>query len=63
MIKTKQDIHIEETAGGEFVAKVPKIRAAVTGATRDEALNKAQRAIMDWMIAEAEKRKRWCCLP
>jgi predicted RNase H-like HicB family nuclease len=57
MINTIQDIHIEER-DGQFVATIPKIGATVTGATHDEALENAQRAITQTMIAEAEERKR-----
>ena len=57
MIDTIQDIHIEER-DGQFVASIPKIGATVTGATHDEALTNAQRAITQAMIAEAEERKR-----
>ncbi len=56
MIDTTQDIHIEER-DGRFVATIPKIGATVTGATHDEALTNAQRAITTRMIADAEKRK------
>jgi predicted RNase H-like HicB family nuclease len=52
-----QDIHIEEQ-DGKFIATVPKIGARVAGATADEALTNAQRAITAAMIAEAEERKR-----
>jgi predicted RNase H-like HicB family nuclease len=57
MIERVQDIHIEEI-DGQFVATVAKIGATVTGATPDEALTNAQRAIVAAMIEEAEKRKR-----
>jgi predicted RNase H-like HicB family nuclease len=57
MIDTTQDIHIEEV-DGQFVATIPKIGATVTGATHDEALTNAQRAIVDAMVAEAEKSKQ-----
>ncbi len=57
MIDTIQDIHIEQS-GNQFVATIPKIGATVTGTTHDEALTNAQRAIVQAMIAEAEKRKR-----
>jgi len=57
MIDTIQDIHIEEI-DGQYVATIPKLGARVTGATHDEALTNAQRAIVTAMIAEAEKRKR-----
>jgi predicted RNase H-like HicB family nuclease len=57
MIDTTQDIHIEEV-DGQFVATIPKIGATVTGATHDEALTNAQRAIVDAMVAEAEKGKQ-----
>lgn len=57
MINTIQDIHIEER-DGQFVASIPKIGATVTGATHDEVLNNALRAITQAMIAEAEERKR-----
>ena len=57
MIDTIQDIHIEEV-DGQFVATVPKIGVTVTGATHDEALTNAQRAIVASMIAEAEKSKQ-----
>lgn len=57
MIDTIQDIHMEEV-DGQFVASIPKIGARVTGATHDEALANAQRAIVAAMIEEAEKRKR-----
>jgi predicted RNase H-like HicB family nuclease len=56
-IDTIQDIHIEEK-DGQFIATVPKIGVAVTGATHNEALTNAQRAITRAMIAEAEERKR-----
>jgi predicted RNase H-like HicB family nuclease len=56
-IDTIQDIHIEEK-DGQWIATVPKIGASVTGATHDEALTNAQRAITRAMIAEAEERKR-----
>ncbi len=56
MIDTIQDIHIEER-DGQYIATIPKIGATVTGATHDEALINAQRAIMTRMIADAEKRK------
>ena len=56
-IDTIQDIHIEEK-DGQWIATVPKIGASVTGATHDEALTNAQRAITRTMIAEAEERKR-----
>ena len=56
MIDTIQDIHIEEV-DGQFVATIPKIGATVTGATHDEALTNAQRAIVDAMVAEAEKSR------
>jgi len=57
MIDTIQDIHIEEV-DGQFVATIPKIGATVTGATHDEALTNAQRAIVDAMVAEAEKSRQ-----
>jgi len=57
MIDSIQDIHKEEV-DGQFVAMVPKIGATVTGATHDEALTNAQRAIVASMIAEAEKSKQ-----
>lgn len=57
MIDTTHDIHIEEV-DGQFVATIPKIGATVTGATHDEALTNAQRAIVDAMVAEAEKSKQ-----
>lgn len=57
MIDTTQDIHIEKV-NEHFVATIPKIGATVTGATHDEALTNAQRAIVAAMIEEAEKRKR-----
>ncbi len=57
MIDTIQDIHIEEV-DGQFVATIPKIGATVTGATHDEALTNAQRAIVDAMVAEAKKSKQ-----
>ena len=57
MIDTSQDIHIEEV-DGQFVATIPKIGATVTGATHDEALTNAQRAIVDAMVAEAEKSRQ-----
>lgn len=56
MIDTGQTISIKEI-DGQFVASIPKIGATVTGATKDEALYKAQQAIVARMIAEAEKRK------
>jgi predicted RNase H-like HicB family nuclease len=56
-IDTIQDIHIEEK-DGQWIATVPKIGASVTGATHDEALTNAQRAITRAMIAKAEERKR-----
>lgn len=56
-IDTMQDIHIEEK-DGKFIATIPKIGATVTGATHDEALTNAQRAITQAMSAEAEERKR-----
>ncbi len=46
MIDTIQDIHIEQI-DGQFVATVPKIGSTVTGATADEALTNAQRAIVE----------------
>jgi predicted RNase H-like HicB family nuclease len=58
MIDLKQDIHIEQDTEGRYVATVPGIGATVTGATHQEALTNAQRAIVESMIAEAEKRKR-----
>jgi predicted RNase H-like HicB family nuclease len=57
MIDTIQDIHIEEV-DGQFVATIPKIGATVNGATHDEALTNAQRAIVNAMVAEAEKSKQ-----
>ena len=57
MIDAIQDIHIEEV-DGQFVATIPKLGARVTGATHDESLINAQRAIVAAMIEEAEKRKR-----
>ena len=42
----------------KLLPNVPKIGAAVTGATHDEALTNAQRAIVASMIAEAEKSKQ-----
>jgi predicted RNase H-like HicB family nuclease len=57
MIDTIQDIHIEER-DGQFIVSIPKIGATVIGATHDEALTNAQRAITQAMIAEAEERKR-----
>jgi predicted RNase H-like HicB family nuclease len=57
MIDTIQDIHIEEV-DGQFVATIPKLGATVTGATHDEALTNAQRAIVDAMVAEAEKSRQ-----
>lgn len=56
-IDSIQDIHIEEK-DGQWIATVPKIGASATGATHDEALTNAQRAITRTMIAEAEERKR-----
>jgi predicted RNase H-like HicB family nuclease len=56
MIDSIQDIHIEEH-DGQFIATIPKIGETVTGATHDEALTNAQRAITARMIAEAEQRK------
>jgi predicted RNase H-like HicB family nuclease len=56
-IDTIQDIHIEEK-DGQWIATVPKIGVRVAGATADEALTNAQRAITAAMIAEAEERKR-----
>ncbi len=56
-IDTIQDIHIEEK-DGKFIATVPKIGVRVAGATADEALTNAQRAITAAMITEAEERKR-----
>ena len=56
-IDSIQDIHLEEK-DGQWIATVPKIGASVAGATADEALTNAQRAITTAMIAEAEERKR-----
>jgi predicted RNase H-like HicB family nuclease len=56
MIDLEQDIHIEY-ADGQYIASIPKIGATVTGATHDEALTNAQRAIVGAMIKEAEKNK------
>jgi predicted RNase H-like HicB family nuclease len=57
MIDTVQDVDIEER-DGQFIATIPKLGATVTGATHAEVLKNAQRAIVEAMIAEAEKRKR-----
>lgn len=43
---------------GQFEATVLEIGATVTGATENEAMTEAHRAIMHSMIAEYEKRKR-----
>lgn len=53
-----QTIEIEEISDSQFVATVPSLGATVTGATRDEALNKALREIIARRITEAEQRKR-----
>jgi predicted RNase H-like HicB family nuclease len=58
MIALEQDIHIEQATDGRYVATVPGIGATVTGATHEEALTNAQRAIVASMIAEAERNKK-----
>ena len=55
-IDSIQDIHIEEK-DGQWIATVPKIGATVTGATHEEALTNAQRAITRAIIAEAEAHR------
>ncbi len=44
--------------GSQFEAKIPEIGVKVTGATRDELLENAGRAIMAAQIKAAEERKR-----
>jgi hypothetical protein len=57
MIDTQQDIDIKQV-NTHFEATIPGIGVTVTGATHDEALTNALRAINLAMIEEAEKRKR-----
>ena len=56
-MSTMHTIEIIPT-GDRFTAVVKELGATVTGATEEEALTEAQRAIVIHMIAEAEKRKR-----
>jgi hypothetical protein len=44
--------------GSQFEATIPEIGVKVTGATRDELLENAGRAIMAAQIKAAEERKR-----
>ena len=57
MVPDTFDVQVQWT-GPQFEATIPEIDATVVGATRDEVLEQAGRAIVAAQIKAAEERKK-----